>query len=120
MRMRCPHCKSWASVRSSVEVTPLLREMFLICKNAACGHTFAAATEINRTLSPSATPDPAILIPLSPHVRRRALMDQMNRHPIAQCDRMPPADGDESGADSDATEPGEELGKEASAAALTP
>lgn len=116
MKMRCPHCKSWASVRSSEQVTPLLRESFLICKNAACGHTFAAATEINRTLSPSATPDPAILIPLSPHVRRRALMDQMARHPISQCDRMPPADGDESGADSDTTE----TGTEAPAAALSP
>ncbi len=116
MRMRCPHCKSWASVRNSVEVTPLLRELFLICKNAACGHTFAAATEINRTLSPSATPDPAILIPLSPHMRRRALMDQMARHPISQCDRLPPADGDEGGADFEATEPG----AEAPTVSLTP
>ena len=116
MRMRCPHCKSWANVRNSVEVTPLLRELFLICKNAACGHTFAAATEINRTLSPSATPDPAILIPLSPHVRRRALMDQMARHPISQCDRLPPGDGDECGADSEATD----TGTEAPAAVLSP
>lgn len=104
MRMRCPHCKSWANVRNSVEVTPLLRELFLVCKNAACGHTFAAATEINRTLSPSATPDPAILLPLSPHVRRRDVMEQMARHPIAQCDRLPPADADRPGTDTDATE----------------
>lgn len=104
MKMRCPHCKSWASVRSSEQVTPLLRESFLICKNAACGHTFAAATEINRTLSPSATPDPSILLPLSPHVRRRDVMEQMARHPIAQCDRLPPADADRAGAETDEIE----------------
>lgn len=104
MKMRCPHCKSWASVRSSEQVTPLLRESFLICKNAACGHTFAAATEINRTLSPSATPDPSILLPLSPHVRRRDVMEQMARHPIAQCDRLPPADADRASAETDEIE----------------
>jgi hypothetical protein len=104
MRMRCPHCKSWASVRNSIEITPLLRDMFLICKNPACGHTFAAAMEINRTLSPSATPDPAILLPLSPHVRRRDVMEQMARHPMATCDRLPPPDADRSGTDTDDTE----------------
>lgn len=104
MRMRCPHCKSWASVRSSEQVTPLLRESFLICKNAACGHTFAAATEINRTLSPSATPDPSILLPLSPHVRRRDVMEQMARHPIAQCDRLPPAGADRASSETDEIE----------------
>ena len=36
----------------------------------------------------AATPDPAILLPLSPHVRRRDVMEQMARHPIAQCDRL--------------------------------
>lgn len=102
MRTRCPHCKCWASVRNSIEVTPLLRDMFLICKNAACGHTFAAAMEINRTLSPSATPDPTILLPLSPHVRRRDVMEQMARHPIARCDRMPPPDADSAGTGTEA------------------
>lgn len=104
MRMRCPHCNTWASVRNSLEVTPLLREVFLVCKNAACGHTFAAAMEINRTLSPSATPNPAIVLPLSPHVRRRDVMEQMARHPIAQIDRLPPADADLAGLGSEALE----------------
>ncbi len=97
MRTRCPHCKCWASVRNSIEITPLLRDMFLICKNASCGHTFAAAMEINRTLSPSATPDPTIVLPLSPHVRRRDVMEQLTRHPIARCDRLPPPDRDSTG-----------------------
>jgi hypothetical protein len=104
MRIRCPHCKSWANVRNSVEVTPLLRDMFLVCKNAACGHTFAAAMEINRTLSPSATPNPAIVLPLSQHVRRREVMEQMAHHPIAQSDRMPPAEADRAGAETDELE----------------
>ncbi len=38
--------------------------------DAECGHTFVANTEVVRTLSPSATPDPTVNIPLSTHVQR--------------------------------------------------
>ena len=54
MKMRCPHCKTWATVRGSHEVSNLTRESYFACGNTACGHTFAALTEINRTVSPSA------------------------------------------------------------------
>ncbi|GKS74217.1 hypothetical protein AVME950_04995 [Acidovorax sp. SUPP950] len=40
MKLRCPHCKPWAHVRSSTQITPLLREKYLVCTNAACGHAF--------------------------------------------------------------------------------
>jgi hypothetical protein len=84
MRMRCPHCKSSASIRTSTEITVLLREMSLICSNPACGHTFIAATEINRTLSPSAIPDPNVRLPLSKHVQRRELVQQLMTLPTAE------------------------------------
>lgn len=84
MRMRCPHCKGPATIRTSEEVTPLLRELFVVCRNPACGHTFVAATEIHRTLSPSAMPDPAVRLPLSKHVNRRELMQQLMTLPIAE------------------------------------
>lgn len=48
----------------------LMRELTYACTNPECGHTFVAMTEIVRTLSPSATPDPSVQLPLSSHVRR--------------------------------------------------
>lgn len=93
MNLRCPHCKVWAHVRSSVQITPLLREKYLVCTNAACGHAFAAATEINRTLSPSAIPDPSIQLPFSAHIQRRLMAEQLMRQPVAARAFMPPADG---------------------------
>ncbi|MGO4390221.1 ogr/Delta-like zinc finger family protein [Variovorax sp. M-6] len=87
MKMRCPHCKSTAHVRSSYEVSDLSRETYFACSNTACGHTFAAVTEIHRTLSPSAIPDPKIRLPLSKHVRRKVLVEQLMTLPTSP---MPP------------------------------
>ncbi len=77
-RMQCPHCKHPALKRNSMQITPLTRESLHYCTNPECGHTFVALTEIVRTLSPSATPDPSVRLPLSSHVRRdllRATLD---------------------------------------------
>ena len=93
MKLRCPHCKAWAHVRSSTQVTPLLREKYLVCSNPACGHAFAAATEINRTLSPSAIPDPRINLPFSAHVKRRDIAEQLRYQPVSPKTALPPADG---------------------------
>lgn len=87
MKMRCPHCKSTAHIRSSQEISELSRESYLACTNTACGHTFAAFTEINRTLSPSAIPDPKVRLPMSQHVRRRVLVEQLQTLPTSH---MPP------------------------------
>lgn len=89
MKMRCPHCKTWASVRGSREVSNLTRESYFACGNTSCGHTFAAVTEINRTVSPSAIPDPQVRLPLSAHVRRRVLLEQIQTLPTSHT--PPPA-----------------------------
>ena len=41
--LRCPHCRSTAIRRTSREVTPTFRELFYLCRNPACGHTFKAS-----------------------------------------------------------------------------
>ena len=69
-RMACPHCEFDSVIRTSWVMTKLMRETTYQCTNPECGHTFIALTEIVRTLSPSATPDPQVNIPLSSHVRR--------------------------------------------------
>lgn len=54
-------------------MTLLTKESIYQCSNPECGHSFVALTEIVRTLSPSAMPDPSVNLPLSSHVRRDLL-----------------------------------------------
>lgn len=63
--MHCPHCGTPAIARTSRAVTPIYREIHFRCDNIECGHTFAAALSILRTISPSACPNPAIHLPMS-------------------------------------------------------
>ncbi|KEH11371.1 hypothetical protein GY15_29040 [Delftia sp. 670] len=76
-RIPCPHCESPATIRRSNQVTNLTREYAFACTNFECGHTFSATMEITRTLSPSATPNPTVRLPLSTHVRRDLMREQL-------------------------------------------
>lgn len=62
--LRCPHCRSTALRRTSREVTATFRELFYICRNPACGHTFKATLAYEYGLSPSAIPDPSVNLPM--------------------------------------------------------
>lgn len=79
----CPHCRSKANVRNSRQLTLTLRELFLVCTNIQCGHTFMTGAEVLRTISPSANPDPSVQIPLGRNVNRSAIVKQMNTLPEA-------------------------------------
>ena len=68
MRMMCPHCQEHAYTRTSLLMTNTSRETIFQCRNFECGHVFSAVTEINRTISPSAIPNPAVVLPMSTHV----------------------------------------------------
>lgn len=63
--MCCPHCDEPAIVRTSVRLSKLVRESTLQCRNALCGHTFTAYTEIVRTISPNACPRGDICLPMT-------------------------------------------------------
>ena len=70
VRINCPHCQAPAKARTSKSLSPIYREITYQCTNVHCGHTYVAGLEIVRTLSPSAIPNAAIDIPLSPHMQR--------------------------------------------------
>lgn len=72
-RTLCPHCDFPALTRTSTQLSKLVKRSMHSCTNPECGHTFVTHQEIVRTLSPSATPDPSVLLPLSSHVRRDLL-----------------------------------------------
>lgn len=66
MRLICPHCGSRASTRTSTRMSPLCGIATYQCSNVECGHTFKAGFEIIATISPSAMPNPAIMLPMVP------------------------------------------------------
>lgn len=83
MRMMCPHCKCNAYTRHSGQLTTTSRETIFQCRNFECGHVFSTVTEINRTISPSATPDPTVVLPMSTHIKRALLQQQLQAMPSA-------------------------------------
>lgn len=83
-RMACPHCGAESVIRSGNVMSKTMREAFYACSNVECGHTFVAVTEVQRTLSPSAIPDPTVNIPLSSHVRRDMVRVVLDNAGVAQ------------------------------------
>lgn len=65
MAMQCPHCSSPAHTRTSRYMSPTCKESYMQCSNLRCGFTFVSITEVARTLSPSATPNPRVFIPIA-------------------------------------------------------
>ncbi|KOO83315.1 ogr/Delta-like zinc finger family protein [Stenotrophomonas maltophilia] len=80
--LRCPHCDTAAIVRTSALHSKLLRESLLQCRNALCGHTFSAYTEIVRTHTQSACPRNDICLPISSPAERAALSAQAKQEPV--------------------------------------
>ena len=78
-RIHCPHCKWPATVRTSETVSELTRQTTYSCTNWECGHNFKTLEEIVCSLTPSSTPNPAIHLPLSSHVRRGLLQRQLDQ-----------------------------------------
>lgn len=76
---QCPHCGELAKMRTTRAITPLFRELRFQCTNVegddACGHTFVAALTIERTIVPSARPNPRINLPIA--------QPRTNRTPLA-------------------------------------
>lgn len=75
----CPHCRSETFRRSSRMVTATFREIFYICRNIGCGHSFKASLSYEYGLSPSAIPDPAVNLPMRP-LDREATMAALRLH----------------------------------------
>lgn len=76
--MACPHCGTRAIVRDSKTLSKLVRKIVFHCQNYECGHSFTALLSVETTLSPSAIPDPDVLIPLSEHIRADVLRRQLD------------------------------------------
>lgn len=54
MRIYCDRCTSKARITSSREISPQYRQLYCVCNNAECGHSFVVDVTFSHTLSPSA------------------------------------------------------------------
>lgn len=71
--LRCPHCQTPGDRRTSREVTLTFREIFYVCRNPVCGHTWKASLSYDYGLSPSAIPDPRVDLPMRTIPREAAI-----------------------------------------------
>lgn len=64
--LNCPHCDSWMKIRTSKQLAPTYRKLYLYCTNQHdCGFRCTADIEITTTLAPPALPNPNVAsIPL--------------------------------------------------------
>ncbi|MDA8444783.1 ogr/Delta-like zinc finger family protein [Paracidovorax valerianellae] len=83
-RRPCPMCEAQAEIRTSQQVTKTLFETYYQCTNVECGATFVVAAEIARMLNLGATPNPAVNIPLSTHVRRNLVRVMLENALLAE------------------------------------
>lgn len=51
MKTMCPHCGDTALVRSSRQMSKMVKHATCACLNVACGHTFIISVEAIRTIS---------------------------------------------------------------------
>lgn len=63
--MNCPHCDCRAQIRTSHPLTQTMREVYFLCTNLVCGHSWVAHMEAVRTISPSGVPNPSVNLPIS-------------------------------------------------------
>ena len=63
--MNCPHCNSRAQIRTSHQLTPTMREVYFLCANLICGHSWVAHIEAVRTIAPSGVPNPRVNLPVT-------------------------------------------------------
>jgi len=61
----CAHCDAKSIVRTSTDVTNMVREIRLECTNGDCGHSFVAQLSVIRTIRPSRTPRDGIHLPFA-------------------------------------------------------
>ena len=73
MRVKCPHCGTFATVRTSQSITALTGVATYKCRNdVECGFSFKTAFEIIGEISPPANRNQAVVLPILKSNSQRA------------------------------------------------
>jgi len=62
----CPICNHDAGIRDSDQETELVKNLWCMCLNLSCGHTFKMQLSFTYTISPSAIDRPDLQLPQAP------------------------------------------------------
>ncbi|ROT46095.1 ogr/Delta-like zinc finger family protein [Pusillimonas sp. NJUB218] len=76
--MRCPHCGNRAQIRTSIEQSPTMRDVYFLCENLTCGHSWVATLEAVRTIAPSGMPNPKVDLPILTRPEVERVYDLLN------------------------------------------
>ncbi|MNT36909.1 Ogr/Delta-like zinc finger [compost metagenome] len=96
-RMTCIDCHADAVIRTSWQMSPLMRETTYHCTNECCKGVFVAYVEIVCTISPSGIPRVNVQLPLSGHINRESLgivLGSADAYQYTPRRTYPPANGD--------------------------
>ncbi|WP_176212921.1 ogr/Delta-like zinc finger family protein [Halomonas sp. BC1] len=59
--LSCPHCDSWVKIRTSKQMTPTYRVLYVYCTNKdGCGWRATADMTMGDVIAPSKMPDPEV------------------------------------------------------------
>lgn len=81
LTVTCPNCLGRAAIRSSRQISRLVTDMVVVCRDYQCGGTYAAQVSVVRTISPSACPHPGVTLPMATPrapINRRRVADNDN------------------------------------------
>ena len=62
----CPHCHAPAKIRTSEAVDIFHRDIWFLCSNTDCGHSWKAQLAFVHSIALPARPRPGLQLPLSP------------------------------------------------------
>lgn len=96
-RMTCIDCHADAVIRTSWQMSALMRETTYHCTNECCKGVFVAYVEIVCTISPSGIPRVNVQLPLSGHINRESLgivLGSADAYEYTPRRTYPPANGD--------------------------
>lgn len=66
----CPHCDAPAIIRSSRKHDHLISQLWMLCTNLDCGHSWLCQLSFVHTLALPITPKPGLDLRLGPYVQR--------------------------------------------------
>jgi len=72
MVIMCPHCLGVATIRTSRQLSMLLREVYCQCTDVACSYSFRATVEVVEGISPSAKPNTHVAEQIDSRLKRAA------------------------------------------------
>lgn len=77
---RCPYCEAPGKIRTSEEVTLMVRDIYIDCTDPECGHRWKAKLEFEHSIAvPASAGQPREGIPIMPRLRKALGMDAKPR-----------------------------------------